>query len=98
MALKFIYLGLKFAHGRHTDNSNHLQWDTVIHNLPRSKDFKPILPWVIKKCGRVMESFIFGDLRIMGVDLEVAWSITIQILSILQYLGVQDAPRKTRPT
>ena len=45
-----------------------------------------------------MAIFIVGDLRIMGVNEERAWSIERQILGILQYLEVQDAPRKTRPT
>ena len=36
------------------------------------------------------------DLRVLGWDVNHAWLITRQIASRLQYLGVQDAPRKRR--
>jgi hypothetical protein len=37
------------------------------------------------------------DLRISGATEEQAWAIAMCVASILQYLGVQDAPLKRRP-
>jgi hypothetical protein len=37
------------------------------------------------------------DLRALGHSVERAWAISRQVVSRLQYLGLQDAPRKWRP-
>ena len=37
------------------------------------------------------------DLRASGHSIERTWAIARQIVSRLQYLGLQDAPRKRRP-
>jgi hypothetical protein len=37
------------------------------------------------------------DLRASDIDEETAWRIARQVASRLQYLGIQDAPRKQRP-
>ena len=102
MVVRFVYLALKFAYGRHIDEDNYLRWDKIILNLPGSKDFNPMLPWVIKwnnKIDNVASSMaiFIDDLRVMGIDEEVAWASARQILSRLQYLGIHVALRKTRP-
>jgi polyhydroxyalkanoate synthesis regulator phasin len=37
------------------------------------------------------------DLRASGYSMEEAWAVARQVASQLQYLGIQDAPRKRRP-
>jgi hypothetical protein len=37
------------------------------------------------------------DLRASGLSVEEAWQVARQVASRLQYLGIQDAPRKRRP-
>ena len=36
------------------------------------------------------------DLRALGFSMEEAWKIARRVCSYLQYLGIQDAPRKRR--
>jgi hypothetical protein len=37
------------------------------------------------------------DLRCSGLDEEHAWQVGRRVVSIFQYLGIQDAPRKRKP-
>jgi hypothetical protein len=43
-----------------------------------------------------MVAFV-DDLHLTGFSIENAWAVARHILSRLQYLGIQDAPRKRRP-
>ena len=43
-----------------------------------------------------LQSFV-DDLRASGFSVEEAWQVARQVASRLQYLGIQDAPRKRRP-
>ncbi len=76
-----------------------LRWDEVRLNLPGSETFDSTLPRVMKWdllidniAGDVL-TFV-DDSRASGCNEEVAWSIARQFASRLQYLGIQDAPRK----
>ena len=71
-------------------------------NLPGNPAFDPTLPRVMKWdllidniAGNVL-TFV-DDSRASGANKEVAWKIARQVASRLQYLGIQDAPRKRRP-
>jgi hypothetical protein len=37
------------------------------------------------------------DLQCSGLDEEHAWQVGRRVVSIFQYLGIQDAPRKRKP-
>ena len=100
--VKFFYLADEFARGNHQAPSNSLRWDKIILNLPSSQTFNPSLPWVMKwdsHLNRIAGDIIafVDDLRASAFDEEAVWNIARQYLSKLQYLGLQDAARKTRP-
>ena len=100
-ACRFYYLAEEFVRGdeRHLDNP--LRWDSVILNLVGNKNYNPALPNVIKWKKNVrriagdIKAYV-DDLRPVGWSMEHAWSIARHIASRLQFLGIQDAPRKRR--
>jgi hypothetical protein len=101
-ATRFYYWAEEFVRGNRREKSNPLRWDEVRLNLPGDKSFDPTLPRVMKWdheidniAGDVL-TFV-DDSRASGLDEEVAWKIARQVASRLQYLGIQDAPRKRRP-
>ena len=51
----------------------------------------------LKRIAGDLVAFV-DDLRASGFDKESAWAITRQFFSRLQYLGIQDAPRRIRPS
>ena len=101
-ATAFYYIALEFVIGNHLDKENHLRWDRVKLNLPGSRHFNPALPWLMKWNDQIeniaadIVAFV-DDLRVSGVDEETAWAVGRQLGSRLQYLGIQDTPRKTKP-
>ena len=78
-----------------------MRWDSIILNLVGSKEYNPSLPnvykWdsIAKRIAGDLVAFI-DDLRAIGYTLEQAWLIARWIASKLEFLGVQDAPRKRR--
>jgi hypothetical protein len=99
---RFYYWAEEFARGDRREKLNPLRWDEVRLNLPGDPSFDPTLPRVMKWdrsidniAGDVL-TFV-DDSRASGMDEEVAWRIARQVASRLQYLGIQDAPRKRRP-
>ena len=102
-AIRFYYLAEEFARGFHADPKNHLRWDVVKLNLPGDPSFDPTRPRVMKwdsssqKIAGDILAFV-DDLRASGATLEEAWQVARQVASRLQYLGIQDAPRKRRPS
>jgi hypothetical protein len=101
-AVRFFYFADEFARGNRWDPKNALKWDSIKLNLPGDPRFDPTLPWVMKwdslgqKIAGDMLAFV-DDLRASGQTPEEAWSIARQVGARLQYLGIQDAPRKRRP-
>lgn len=87
--------------GDRKDPNNIFHWDKVILNLPGSEDYNPSKPWVYKMRlgdGRIAaDIFIFvDDLRPTGPTRKDAWLAARQAASKLNFLGIQDAPRKRR--
>jgi hypothetical protein len=87
--------------GDRKDPSNVFRWDEVVLNLPGDEDYDPSMPWVYKvRCndGRIAaDLFIFvDDLRPTGPSRKDAWLAARQAASKLNFLGIQDAPRKRR--
>jgi hypothetical protein len=81
MAIRFYYWAEEFARGNPRDKESHLRWDEVVLNLPGDPSFDPAMPRVYK----------------LGYSREHDWAIARQVSSRMQYLGIQDAPRKRRP-
>jgi hypothetical protein len=102
MAVRFYYLAEEFARGNRHLKKNPLRWDAIKLNLPGDPKFDPTQPRVIKWDAAInniagdVVAFV-DDLRASGQSVEQAWAISHQVVARLQYLGLQDAPRKRRP-
>ena len=102
-SVRFYYWAEEFGRGNPKEKGNPLRWDEVRLNLPGDHHYDPTYPRVMKWnlatdsiAGDVL-AFV-DDLRMSGMDEEQAWQVARQIVSRLQYLGIQDAPRKRRPS
>jgi hypothetical protein len=87
--------------GDRKEPGNVYRWDTVEMNLPGSEDYDPNRPWVCKlrmDDKRIAaDLFIFvDDLRPTGSSRKEAWQAARRAASTLNFLGIQDAPRKRR--
>ena len=102
MAVRFYYWAEEFARGDRRAPTNALRWDLVKLNLLGDPAYDPTLPRVMKWDSSIeniagdLVAFV-DDLRASGHSIERTWAISRQIVSRLQYLGIQDAPRKRRP-
>jgi hypothetical protein len=102
MAVRFYYWAEEFAKGNRREKGNPLRWDFIKLNLPGDPTYDPTQPRVMKWDLAIAN--IAGDvvafvdnLRASGCSVEHTWAIARQVVSRLQYLGLQDAPRKRRP-
>ena len=100
-AARFYYLAEEFIRGDEKDPNNPLFWDSVSLNLLGNPGHNAAYPNVIKL--NSIQNLVAGDLkayvddlRTMGYTMEQAWAIAHRVASRLQYLGIQDAPRKRR--
>lgn len=96
-----ITIAEEFILGDHTDENNVFSWDSVRLNLPGAENYDPALPRVSKirsKDGRIAaDLFIFVDeVRLTGSSQQEAWLAARRAASLLNHLGIQDAPRKRR--
>ena len=87
--------------GDRKDPRNVFRWDAVRLNLPGSKGYNPGLPWVSKvrlDDGRIAADKVIyvDDARPTGSSKEECWKAARRVASMLNYLGIQDAPRKRR--
>ena len=102
VAIQYLYLALKFGLGNQRDLGNPMRWDRLCLNLPGDPIFDPSPPFVMKWNDLVnritgdVESFV-DDLRTSSHSVENVWQGSRQIAARVQYLGIQDAPRKRRP-
>jgi hypothetical protein len=101
-SVRFFYWAEEFARGNPADKKNCLRFDRIILNLPGDSCFDPTKPrvmkWddVVERIALDLLSFV-DNLRASGSSVEEAWQVAHQVASRLQYLGIQDAPRKRRP-
>ena len=102
LAIRFYYHAEEFIVGEPSDKRSALRWDKVVLNCPGNKLFDPRLPWVYKwddirsSVAGAIVTFV-DDGRASGKDSEHAWQVSQQTAKRLQYLGIQNAPRKIRP-
>ena len=92
------------ARGDHLNPSNPYHWTMVVLNLPGMEDYDPTMPWVFKAKLVEGEWIIANDhvgfcddFRINGSSDVESWNTGNRLLSVLQWKGIQDAPRKRRP-
>ena len=101
-AARQYYLAEEIAKGAPQDPTNPCGFDSIRFNIPGSADYTPTLPWVMKWSSRLDNITgdvvtYMDDLRTVGSSAEHAWQVARQLGARLQYLGIQDAPRKRRP-
>ncbi|KAL7571611.1 hypothetical protein ACA910_011152 [Epithemia clementina (nom. ined.)] len=101
-AIRHFHLAEEFACGPHLESGSPCRLDFIQLNLPGAADYDPRLPWVMKWDATVdsiagdMATYV-DDLRASGHSVENVWRVARRFASRLQYLGIQDAPRKRRP-
>lgn len=98
--------GKEIVRGDRHDPKNIFRWERVRLNLPGSEAFVPVLPWVSKvftdllKNGTTVERIacdfatFVDDIWAAGYSLEAIWLALRRIAAMLNYLGIQDTPRK----
>lgn len=102
-SVRSYYIAEEFARGNPRLEDNAMRYDRVIFNLPGDEKFDATKPRVMKwndiaeAIAGDVKTFV-DDLRGTGFSFENAWQVARQLTSRLQYLGIQDAPRKRRPS
>ncbi len=102
IAVRYYYWGEEFARGNPSRTDNPMGYDCIRLNLPGMSQFDPMLPKVMKwrtEAGVLAGDVItfVDDVRITGHSKENCHEVHRQFASRIQYLGMQDAPRKFRP-
>jgi hypothetical protein len=102
IAIRMYYVAEEFCRGPASAKDNPMGYDEVRLNLPGSSDYNPSLPRVMKwnQAAKAIAGDVVtfvDDLRASGHSVENSWQVSRQLGSQLQYLGIQDAPRKRRP-
>lgn len=91
--------------GDRHDPTNPFRWHSIALNLPGSPHYDPRKAWVMKLAhtpeGETVVAADFrdyvDDFRSIAASFGWCWFATCWIAKLLQYLGIQDAPRKRRP-
>jgi hypothetical protein len=88
--------------GDHLDDNNVLRWAAVRMNLPGSVLYDPMVQWVSKvrkEDGQVAAdlSIYIDDFRPTAPIAQECWQAARKARSTLNFLGLQEAPRKYRP-
>ena len=103
IAVRFYYWGEEFALGNLRESSNPFGFNCVVLNLPGMDSYdttrKPkIMKWnsVIGCMAGDVITFV-DDVRMTGSSRDRCHEVHRQFTSRMQYLGIQDAPRKFRP-
>ena len=106
-AVRHYYWGEEFARGDPKRKSNPMGYNRIRLNLPGMADYDPSLPKVMKwrdgkssvESGHVAGDVVtfIDDVRITGYSKENCHAVRRQFASRIQFLGMQDAPRKFRP-
>jgi hypothetical protein len=86
--------------GDRSDPKNEFRWEKFRLNLHGSYDYDPSPPWVskVRADGKIASDlFTFvDDLRPTGPGRIECWKAAHRAASVLNWLGIQDAPRKRR--
>jgi hypothetical protein len=100
-AIQAILVAKEFILGDRSDPKNVFRWDEVRMNLPGSASYDPTLPWVSKvrlDDGKIAaDLFIYvDDVRVTGNTAKKCDAAVRRAASTVNWLGVQDVPRKQR--
>jgi len=102
VCVKAMLYATEILRGDRTDPLNAYRWDELVLNLPGSVSYNPQQPWLKKiraDSGKIAGDTVtyVDDLRSLGESKLECWRVVHQTGSRLGYLGIQNAPRKTRP-
>ena len=100
--IKTYYHAEEFVIGDPKEKGSPVRWDRVIVNCIGSPSFDPRLPMIMKwdderNCIAGECSTFVDNGRCTGKDDEHAWQVSQRYTQRLQFLGIQNAPRNTRP-
>jgi hypothetical protein len=101
-SVRYFYWGEELARGDPRDSKIPLHYMSAEPNLPWMTTYDPTIPHVYNSNGTVeriageFTTFV-DDTRILDYSKENAWQVARRITSVLQYLGIQDSPRKRCP-
>lgn len=105
-AVRHYYWGEEVSRGNPKKRGNPMGYSRVRLNLPGSSDYDPGLPKVMKWNDSALEgtgavsgdviTFV-DDVRIVGHSKSNCHAVHRQFTSRMQFMGLQDAPRKFRP-
>jgi hypothetical protein len=92
--------GEEIIQENHLDENLAFQWERIELNLPGDPLYGPTRPWVSKrrKDGPIASDILsyVDDLQSIGASKELCKQATKRIASVVNYLVMQDAPRKRR--
>ena len=101
-SVRHYYWGEEFARGNPRNLTNPFGYDQILLNLPSMESYDPTKPKLMKwnsalnaMAGDVV-TFV-DDVRMTGSSKENCHEVHHRFASRMQYLGLQDAPRKFRP-
>ena len=107
LAIRHYYWGEEFARGNPARIGNPMGYDKVVLNLPGMERYDPAYPKVMKwktdleagGGGHVAGDVVtfVDDVRATGYSKGNCWDVYHQFASRVQFLGMQNAPRKFRP-
>jgi hypothetical protein len=109
LAIRHYYWGEEFARGNPSRKDNPMGYDRIVLNLPGMPNYDPSYPKVMKwrdpnpnsksnTAGHVAGDVVtfVDDVRITGYSKSNCWQVYHQFASRVQFLGMQNAPRKFR--
>ena len=106
LAIRHYYWGEEFARGNPGKIGNPMGYDRIRLNLPGMTEYDPAYPKVMKwrdgskglEDGHVAGDVVtfVDDVRVTGYSKSNCWEAYHQFASRVQYLGMQNAPRKFR--
>ena len=105
-SVRYFYWCEEFIRGNPSGSGNAMQYDRIVMNLPCMEGCDPRQPKVMKwndlaleNVGAVAGDFVtfVDNCRITGWSKESCQAVHHQFASLIQFMGIQDAPRKHRP-
>lgn len=91
---------IEWVLGDRSNPDNIFGWETVELNLPGMDHYDPSRAWVARrrKDGKLAVTIVIfvDNLRIIGNTQDEVWRACRDVISKLNYLGIQDAARKRR--
>jgi hypothetical protein len=98
---KYQLLADEITQGDPHRSDNPFGWNRVVLNLPGLASYDPTQPWVYRVTREGLKRnggpTYVDDVRMIGTTLSACWAVAHKFATLLSYLGIQVASRKTRP-